>query len=176
MYIVQKIGASENPGLGSLCQEVEDEGGSVYKVEQQIGEDLHTCQEDSPVFIKGGRRFCFTEEQVEGSVFTDIKCKGPSPPTSSSSDPPTTPSSTPTTGPECQTPACKQFSKRILHSMDPSVEPCEDFHKFACGKFVWRKMSLSELNDIMIDKLSKIIKEPPNPSNPNQDPFEENVR
>uniref|UniRef100_A0A0K2UQD6 Uncharacterized protein n=1 Tax=Lepeophtheirus salmonis TaxID=72036 RepID=A0A0K2UQD6_LEPSM len=35
----------------------------------------------------------------------------------------------------CLTPDCIQISASILSSMDQDVDPCEDFYKFACGKW-----------------------------------------
>lgn len=35
----------------------------------------------------------------------------------------------------CQTPECYQATKMILDSIDPTVDPCEDFFKFTCGNY-----------------------------------------
>ena len=146
----------------SPCQEVVDPNGSVYGVEQQMGADSKTCQQDSPVFTNRGRRFCFTDHQAVGSVFTGVRCKGAPPPSTS----------VPPSGPVCQTLACKKFSERVLAAMDTSVEPCQDFHKFACGKFKGEE-SISELQNIFKTKMVEILREPPNPS---QDPWEQHLR
>ena len=152
----------------SPCQQVVDSAGKVYQVENQMGEDSKTCQKDSFLFTMGGKRYCFTDQQAEGSTFTDVRCKGANPP---SVFPPSSPPSPPP-GPECQTPSCKKFSERVLSAMDPSVEPCQDFHKFACGKYKG-KWSAIELTDIMIKQSREILKDPPNPS---QEPWEQNLR
>ncbi|XP_058798010.1 neprilysin-2-like [Phymastichus coffea] len=36
----------------------------------------------------------------------------------------------------CETPGCIHTASLILDSMDPSVDPCSDFYRFACGKFI----------------------------------------
>lgn len=36
----------------------------------------------------------------------------------------------------CQTPGCINAASRILDYMDPTIKPCEDFYKFACGNFL----------------------------------------
>lgn len=36
----------------------------------------------------------------------------------------------------CTSNGCKRESKLIHDSFDETVSPCEDFYKFACGKFV----------------------------------------
>ena len=35
----------------------------------------------------------------------------------------------------CLTDECVQLSARILSSMDQSVDPCQDFYNFTCGRF-----------------------------------------
>lgn len=36
----------------------------------------------------------------------------------------------------CLTPGCVHAASKMLEQMDSSVEPCDDFYNFACGKFV----------------------------------------
>ncbi len=39
-------------------------------------------------------------------------------------------------GKVCDSEACKEAAEKILETMDPSVDPCQDFYRFACGKFL----------------------------------------
>ena len=155
--------------LSSPCQEVVDTGGSIYKVEDQMDADSQTCQTGSFVFTMGGKRFCFTEEQEDESVFSNVRCKE-GPPSTLPTAPPLPP-----LGPECQTPACKRFSERVLSAMDLSIDPCQDFHKFACGKYKG-KFSSNDLTSIMVANLKEILRDPPNPSNPKYDSWEQSIR
>ncbi|XP_011149286.1 neprilysin-2 isoform X2 [Harpegnathos saltator] len=36
----------------------------------------------------------------------------------------------------CMTPGCVSTASQILKNMNPDVEPCDDFYKFACGGFL----------------------------------------
>lgn len=38
--------------------------------------------------------------------------------------------------PICMTPGCVQAAAKMIEQMDKSVEPCDDFYNFACGKYV----------------------------------------
>lgn len=36
----------------------------------------------------------------------------------------------------CQTPGCVHAASEMLKSLDKSVDPCDDFYNFTCGKFL----------------------------------------
>ena len=36
----------------------------------------------------------------------------------------------------CSSKECKKAADNVLETMDPSANPCEDFYRFACGKFL----------------------------------------
>jgi predicted metalloendopeptidase len=57
----------------------------------------------------------------------------------------------------------------ILKSMDPEVEPCDDFYKFACGQFVKNTVipdekstvnGFSIVTDKLQEQLRTVIEEP----------------
>ncbi|KAG8304596.1 NEDD8 protease nep2 [Homalodisca vitripennis] len=77
--------------------------------------------------------------------------------------------------PICKTDDCKKTADRILNYMDPSVRPCDDFYKFACGKFLesaelrddmTENSSFSQVNDILQDQLKAIVFEESRPDEP----------
>jgi len=37
---------------------------------------------------------------------------------------------------ECQTEECREVSKRVISSLDESINPCEDFYHFTCGGWI----------------------------------------
>nr|XP_033333845.1 membrane metallo-endopeptidase-like 1 isoform X1 [Megalopta genalis] len=37
----------------------------------------------------------------------------------------------------CETVYCNEIARKLLQSMDPTVDPCEDFHEYSCGS--WHK-------------------------------------
>ena len=41
-----------------------------------------------------------------------------------------------TTSDICLTKDCVELSSQISRSLDPSVDPCENFYQFACNRFV----------------------------------------
>ncbi|KAG8255611.1 NEDD8 protease nep2 [Homalodisca vitripennis] len=76
--------------------------------------------------------------------------------------------------PICKTDDCK-ITGKILNYMDPSVRPCDDFYKFACGKFLEsaelrddmiENSSFSQVNDILEDQLKAIVFEESRPDEP----------
>uniref|UniRef100_A0A1B6F4Q7 Peptidase M13 N-terminal domain-containing protein n=1 Tax=Cuerna arida TaxID=1464854 RepID=A0A1B6F4Q7_9HEMI len=77
--------------------------------------------------------------------------------------------------PICETDDCKKTADRILAYMDPSVRPCDDFYKFACGKFLesaelrddtTQNSSFTQVNDILEDQLKAIVFEEPRSDEP----------
>ncbi|XP_046686842.1 neprilysin-2-like [Homalodisca vitripennis] len=76
----------------------------------------------------------------------------------------------------CETDECKTAADRILNYMDPSVRPCDDFYKFACGKFLESaelrdylssNFSFIQVNEIVEDQLKAILFEESTPDEPN---------
>ena len=41
------------------------------------------------------------------------------------------------------TPGCVKAASQIIQNMDDSVDPCDDFYKFACGGFI-KKTAIPE--------------------------------
>ncbi|KAG8268562.1 NEDD8 protease nep2 [Homalodisca vitripennis] len=77
--------------------------------------------------------------------------------------------------PICETDDCKKTADRILSYMDPSVRPCDDFYKFACGKFLetaelrddtTQNSSFIQVSDILEDQLKAIVFEESRPDEP----------
>ncbi|KAK3101808.1 hypothetical protein FSP39_006512 [Pinctada imbricata] len=69
----------------------------------------------------------------------------------------------------CSTMGCLRGAAFSLANMNSSINPCDDFYKFACGNFpkivplnskTSSKTALDLINDANIDKIKKIISDP----------------
>lgn len=72
----------------------------------------------------------------------------------------------------CETDGCKKAAAKVIESIDESVDPCSNFYKFACGKFVKNTPipedkvtvdSFSIVRDLVQDQLRTIINEKSDP-------------
>ncbi|GFR09481.1 endothelin-converting enzyme homolog [Trichonephila clavata] len=55
----------------------------------------------------------------------------------------------------CTTPACVKTAATILNTLDQSVDPCEDFHRYACGG--WMKSNQLPDNQQIFSSYTKLI-------------------
>ncbi|XP_014207872.1 neprilysin-2-like [Copidosoma floridanum] len=63
----------------------------------------------------------------------------------------------------CDSPGCVHTASSILRNMDPTVKPCDDFYKFACGGFLRDTMIPDDRSEIDVysmisDKLQKQLR------------------
>ncbi|XP_034935732.1 neprilysin-2-like isoform X2 [Chelonus insularis] len=75
----------------------------------------------------------------------------------------------------CETPECIHVAYRVLSNMDDTVDPCDDFYKFACGGFIKstkipdEKVSVntfSVISDEVLEQLRTSIEEKIDPNEP----------
>ena len=59
----------------------------------------------------------------------------------------------------CLTEACIESSNQLFKSMDRSVDPCQDFNKFVCGRFIKESIipDKQQLIDLTTTKLKDVI-------------------
>lgn len=68
----------------------------------------------------------------------------------------------------CTNPQCVRAAVHILDHVDPSIDPCDNFYKFACGTFLKQAFlrkkatSLATLSDLTRNHLKEIITETKN--------------
>lgn len=75
---------------------------------------------------------------------------------------------------ECDSPACLSAVEHIRKMMDPTVDPCEDFYDFACGRFLneveipsKEAMLLPSISNTLVkvqSELKQLISEPISPT------------
>ncbi|XP_031344617.1 neprilysin-2-like isoform X2 [Photinus pyralis] len=75
----------------------------------------------------------------------------------------------------CMTAGCNRTAADVLSNMDPNIDPCDDFYKFACGNFIKRTKipddksfvtSFNLLSDLLQVQLRTMIGEPVEPEEP----------
>ncbi|KAL1464403.1 hypothetical protein WDU94_004053 [Cyamophila willieti] len=75
----------------------------------------------------------------------------------------------------CQTPGCLKSAEDIRANMDPGVEPCENFYKFACGNFLKTSVippdrasvsTFSKIEDRLSSQIKTVLEEPEISSGP----------
>lgn len=54
----------------------------------------------------------------------------------------------------CESPSCKSAASDILRHMNHSVDPCDDFYKFACGRFTRSKNEKREKFLLYINRIN----------------------
>lgn len=84
-------------------------------------------------------------------------------------DPRVTDSTRPPQYKVCGTYECVKAADSILSKLDPTVSPCDDFYKFACGKFLRETKipddktvvdTFSQVRDALQDQLNTVITSP----------------
>ncbi|KAF5298318.1 hypothetical protein FQA39_LY11802 [Lamprigera yunnana] len=75
----------------------------------------------------------------------------------------------------CSSEACNRASDHILNHIDQTVDPCDNFYRFACGNYLKtktlgddeiQKSPFTELNDLVQNQLLSILEEPIDPEEP----------
>lgn len=75
----------------------------------------------------------------------------------------------------CLTPGCVRSASLLLDSLDIDQDPCDDFYKFACGRYLKETnipddkssvTTFSKIDDALNDQLRTIIEEPIRPDEP----------
>ena len=73
----------------------------------------------------------------------------------------------------CTTPACLRTSHAILSAIDSTVDPCQDFYQYACGRWPLRNPTtkdlpfsnpMMQLQDIIVTELKASLGEPTIPN------------
>ena len=75
--------------------------------------------------------------------------------------------------PDCEEPECQYIAEVINENMDPSVQPCDDFYKFACGK---AKSSLVPLDYVSKNFRKRMMKQLKKTSTKSEEKWEANIR
>ncbi|XP_050527946.1 neprilysin-2-like [Daktulosphaira vitifoliae] len=69
----------------------------------------------------------------------------------------------------CVSEGCVRSAASILANVDKSINPCDDFYKFACGKFTTdakvdddklAQTTYSAVNNVVIDKVRRVLEQP----------------